>query len=80
MSARDFTHSRSPQKGRTHAKLLRIFLEESDKHKGKPFYEVIVRTAQQAGLARFGRILPRAGGDVRQPPRRSAIFSPFLGT
>ena len=36
---------------REKAKLLRIFLEESDKHEGRPFYEAIVQAAQGAGLA-----------------------------
>jgi hypothetical protein len=33
------------------AKLLRIFIGESDKHKGKPLYEVIVEMARKRGLA-----------------------------
>lgn len=33
------------------AELLRIFIGESDKHKGKPLYEVIVQEARKAGLA-----------------------------
>ncbi|NTV52606.1 MAG: DUF190 domain-containing protein [Candidatus Firestonebacteria bacterium] len=33
------------------AKLLRIFIGESDKHHGKPLYEVIVEMARQQGLA-----------------------------
>lgn len=33
------------------AELLRIFIGESDKHKGRPLYEVIVEKAREAGLA-----------------------------
>lgn len=33
------------------AELLRIFIGESDKHKGRPLYEVIVKMAREAGLA-----------------------------
>lgn len=33
------------------AKLLRIFIGESDKHKGKPVYEEIVLKAREFGLA-----------------------------
>ncbi|MCB2188988.1 MAG: DUF190 domain-containing protein [Deltaproteobacteria bacterium] len=33
------------------AKLLRIFLGESDKHQGRLLYEVIVEEARRAGLA-----------------------------
>ena len=33
------------------AKLLRIFIGESDKHRHLPLYEVIVREAKAAGLA-----------------------------
>jgi PII-like signaling protein len=33
------------------AKLLRIFIGESDKHHGKPLYEVIVEMARAQGLA-----------------------------
>jgi uncharacterized protein len=33
------------------AKLLRIFIGESDKHHGKPLYEVIVEMARSQGLA-----------------------------
>ena len=33
------------------AKLLRIFLGELDKYKGRPLYEAIIRAAQQEGLA-----------------------------
>ncbi len=36
---------------REKAKLLRIFLEETDKIRGKPLYETIVLAAQEAGLA-----------------------------
>ena len=32
-------------------KLLRIFVGESDKHKGRPLYEWIVRAAREQGLA-----------------------------
>jgi uncharacterized protein len=31
--------------------LLRIFLGESDRHKGNPLYEIIVLKAREAGLA-----------------------------
>src|SRR5688572_16676782 len=33
------------------AELLRIFIGESDKHKGRPLYEVIVEEARAKGLA-----------------------------
>ena len=33
------------------AKLLRIFISESDKHKGRPLYEVITERARANGLA-----------------------------
>jgi uncharacterized protein len=33
------------------AHLLRIFIGESDKHRGRPLYEVIVESARQRGLA-----------------------------
>jgi len=33
------------------AELLRIFIGESDKHHGRPLYEVIVELARQRGLA-----------------------------
>jgi uncharacterized protein len=33
------------------AELLRIFIGESDKHHGRPLYEVIVQTARKMGLA-----------------------------
>ncbi len=33
------------------AKLLRIFIGESDKHKGRPLYEVIVEEARRRHLA-----------------------------
>lgn len=33
------------------AQLLRIFIGESDKHHGKPLYEVIVERARERGLA-----------------------------
>lgn len=33
------------------AELLRIFIGESDKHRGRPLYEVIVEEARQRGLA-----------------------------
>lgn len=33
------------------AKLLRVFVGESDQHQGRPLYEEIVQRAQQAGLA-----------------------------
>lgn len=33
------------------AELLRIFIGESDKHAGRPLYEVIVEKARQRGLA-----------------------------
>lgn len=36
-----------PQSG----KLLRIFIGESDRHKGRPLYEWIVRKAREEGLA-----------------------------
>ncbi len=36
---------------REKAKLLRIFLEETDKLRGKPLYESIVLAAREAGLA-----------------------------
>src|SRR5207253_10015326 len=32
-------------------KLLRIFIGESDRHRGRALYEVIVRTARELGLA-----------------------------
>ena len=51
MSTRDSIISPSPQQRRTKAKLLRIFLEESDKHGGKPLHEAILLAAQPAGLA-----------------------------
>lgn len=50
MSTHDSNSSSSPQR-RTRAKLLRVFLEESDKHGGKPLYEAILMAAQAAGLA-----------------------------
>jgi uncharacterized protein len=33
------------------AKLLRIFIGESDKHGGRPLYEIIVEMARKQGLA-----------------------------
>jgi PII-like signaling protein len=33
------------------AELLRIFIADSDKHHGRPLYEVIVEAAQKRGLA-----------------------------
>src|SRR6266481_1482494 len=33
------------------AELLRIFIGESDKHQGRPLYEVIVEEARRRGLA-----------------------------
>ncbi len=33
------------------AELLRIFIGESDKHTGRPLYEVIVESARQRGMA-----------------------------
>ncbi len=33
------------------AELLRIFIGEEDRHRGKPLYEVIVRMAREQGLA-----------------------------
>jgi hypothetical protein len=33
------------------AELLRIFIGESDKHNGRPLYEVIVEEARRTGLA-----------------------------
>ncbi len=33
------------------AKLLRIFVGESDRYKGRPLYEAIVQKAREAGLA-----------------------------
>jgi PII-like signaling protein len=33
------------------AELLRIFIGDSDKHHGRPLYEVIVETARDRGLA-----------------------------
>ena len=33
------------------AELLRIFIGESDKHKGRPLYEVLVEEARRRGLA-----------------------------
>jgi PII-like signaling protein len=51
MSTRDSIMSRSPQQRRRKAKLLRIFLEESDKHDGKPLHEAILLATQAAGLA-----------------------------
>jgi PII-like signaling protein len=33
------------------AELLRIFIGESDKHEGRPLYEVIVKLARERGLA-----------------------------
>lgn len=33
------------------AELLRIFIGETDKHRGRPLYEVIVETARRLGLA-----------------------------
>jgi len=33
------------------AELLRIFIGETDKHHGRPLYEVIVQTARKLGLA-----------------------------
>lgn len=35
----------------TDAKLLRIFVGESDRHNGKPVYETIVLKARETGLA-----------------------------
>lgn len=35
----------------TEAQLLRIFIGESDKHGGKPLYEVIISLAREQGLA-----------------------------
>ncbi|MGE3808663.1 MAG: DUF190 domain-containing protein [Gemmataceae bacterium] len=33
------------------SELLRVFIGESDKHEGRPLYEVIVEEARRAGLA-----------------------------
>lgn len=33
------------------AQLLRIFIGESDRHGGKPLYEVIIRLARERGMA-----------------------------
>jgi uncharacterized protein len=33
------------------AELLRVFIGESDKHRGRPLYEVIVEEARRRGLA-----------------------------
>jgi PII-like signaling protein len=33
------------------AELLRIFIGESDRHRGRPLYEVLVEVARQRGLA-----------------------------
>lgn len=33
------------------AELLRVFIGESDKHRGRPLYEVIVEAARRHGLA-----------------------------
>jgi len=33
------------------AELLRIFIGESDKHDGRPLYEVIVKSARERGMA-----------------------------
>jgi PII-like signaling protein len=33
------------------AELLRVFIGESDKHKGRPLYEVLVEEARRRGLA-----------------------------
>lgn len=33
------------------AELLRIFIGESDKHGGRPLYEVIVKSARERGMA-----------------------------
>ena len=33
------------------AELLRIFIGESDKHNGRPLYEVIVESARERGMA-----------------------------
>jgi PII-like signaling protein len=33
------------------AELLRIFIGESDKHRGRPLYEVVVEEARRRGLA-----------------------------
>ncbi len=35
----------------TEARLIRIFIGESDKYEGRPLYEVIVRKAHEKGLA-----------------------------
>jgi uncharacterized protein len=35
----------------TEATLLRVFVGESDKHRGRPLYEVIVEEARKRGLA-----------------------------
>jgi len=35
----------------TDAQLLRVFIGESDKHNGRPLYEVIVEEARRRGLA-----------------------------
>jgi PII-like signaling protein len=35
----------------TEAELLRIFIGESDKHEGRPLYDVIVEEARRRGLA-----------------------------
>lgn len=35
----------------TESELLRIFIGESDKHRGRPLYEVIVEEARRRGLA-----------------------------
>jgi PII-like signaling protein len=35
----------------TEAELLRIFIGESDTHKGRPLYEVLVEEARRRGLA-----------------------------
>jgi PII-like signaling protein len=33
------------------AELLRVFIGESDRHAGRPLYEVVVEAARQRGLA-----------------------------
>ncbi len=38
-------------KAQSEAELLRIFIGESDKHEGRPLYEVIVEEARRRGFA-----------------------------
>src|SRR2546425_8907805 len=53
-------------------KLLRIFIGESDRHRGRALYEVIVRTARELGLAgaTVWRGVQSYGTAIRLPPAK----------